>query len=151
MKTPLQKVRRWLKEKGFELELRRGLVWQTNLTEKRLTGDPTSMLDYPLNEAEKLAMLLHECGHVDRQRLVVQLGTPWDNDLLATGKKRTSAWYIAVVREEMDAWDAADRLAKRLALKGLSRAMARMRRKCLMTYIGWAAQRGNSISGTIKK
>ncbi len=149
MKTPLQKIRRWLEEKGYDLHLRKGLRWRVNLATKLLTGDPTQMLDYSLNSTEKLAMLLHECGHVDRQRLVVMHGTPWDLDALLTppklGKKPPTSWYIAIVREEMDAWDAADQLAKRLAIKGLSKAMTRMRRKCLMTYIKWASKRGRVI------
>lgn len=147
--TSLQKIRRWLKEKDYNLHLRKGLRWRVNLTTKLLTGDPAHHLDYPLNSTEKLAMLLHECGHIDRQRSIVMLGTPWDLDVLLPplkpGKKPSTAWYIAIVREEMDAWDSADQIAKRLAIEGLSKAMARMRRKCLMTYISWASERGRII------
>ena len=155
MKTPLQKIRRWLEQLHYTLDLRRGLRWQTNLTERKLTGDPAFHLDYPINRTEKLAMLLHECGHIERQTSVVMRGTPWDLDLFIippkSGKKPFSSWYIAIVREEMDAWDAADALAKKLKIEGLGRAMKRMRRKCLTTYIKWAAVRGDHTIGVPKK
>lgn len=152
--TSLQKIRRWLGRKGYQLEIRNGLRWQTNLTDKKVTGDPNFHLDYGLNTSEKMALLLHECGHVHRQTSVVMLGTPWDMDLFvstpARNEKPPSSWYIAIVREEADAWDVAHQLAKELKVEGLSRAMVRMRKKCLMSYIKWAAEYGDHTIGIRK-
>ena len=100
-------------------------------------------------------MLLHECGHIYEQSNDSKAVVPWDLDLFApvtkVDEKAPRSWYIAVVREEMVAWDVADALAREMAIKGLSRAMRRMRRKCLTTYIRWAAVRGDHTIGIPKK
>jgi len=73
-------------------------------------------------QRSRLHMLLHECGHV-----------------LIGAEGARYAGRVGAVEEEMEAWKRGRRLAHRLRIRIDAPAFARVRSRCLATYVRWAA------------
>ena len=95
----------------------------------------------------RVAVLLHECGHVlvCRSRLasptrrVCEMSLKeWVHDK-GRGKPRTSARRLAILCEEGEAWNRGWALGVRLRIRLNACRYERVRTACLLTYLRWAA------------
>jgi hypothetical protein len=90
---------------------------------------------------ERVAALLHECGHVlvylrrkrTRARVAGATFTEWWN---ASGRlqKRSKLKRITVLEEEIHAWNLGEKLARRLRIRVCKRVFERCRADALRTY-----------------
>lgn len=78
----------------------------------------------------RLYMLLHECGHalIDSGQGYLAHFTP-------------ESERLDIVAEEIEAWNRGRRLAYRLGLRIDAAAFRRLRKRCLRSYVVWAAER----------
>jgi hypothetical protein len=86
-----------------------------------------------------IAVLLHECGHVEQFIENKMYVLP----KLKRGEKPKESFYISVIEAEIDAWNRGKRIAEELGIKNLEAAFRRTKFWRLMSYIDWAAQRGD--------
>ena len=106
------------------------------------TCSSTVTLNSKLPYHAKLSALLHECGHIiiyfrRRRRKHARIyGCSyvewWRNTgRLKAGSKRAK---LAVLHEEIGAWDLGEALAKKLRIKVSKRVLDRTRTRALLTY-----------------
>jgi len=137
----MEKLRAWLKRRGFGLEVVGGCPDEVDLRTKTVHIDGRHA--YQL----KLSSLIHECGHVEiflrrarrpRERIC---GRTLAEHILEVGRGRTvaRASRLALLQEEMDAWEAGERLGKRLAVRYHRSVLEKDRVKSLMTYVAFTA------------
>ena len=110
-----------------------------------VTGDPVFLCKASKkkfkSKGEMLAVLLHECGHVEGFLSGSFQGEI--SKLPPHGKKPKDFWYIEWLREEFDAWKRAEKIAAELKILGLKAALKKMKERCLMAYVEWVHSRGD--------
>ncbi len=139
----MDKMRIWLKRQGFGLEVAPGCRDEVDF------GAKTVRIDGRHSYQIKLASLIHECGHVDifKKRLRspkerICGGTLAEHFMdVGRGNPAARASRLATLQEEMEAWDAGQRLVKRLAVRYKRSVFEKDRVRCLMTYVAFTASR----------
>lgn len=134
----------WLKRRGFRLEwIRRSGSDEVDFTERSVR------IDIRAQPQQRVAMLLHECGHVliwlaRRSSLRKRVcGLTYKEWLTDTGpaRKRTTTARLATLHEEVEAWERGRALGARLRVRENRAVSEKMRATCLMTYVRWASAR----------
>lgn len=136
----------WLKRRRIEVDVvaePKGGIW--------LRSKKTIRLNRRLRPREQFHTLLHEAGHV-----LVDLSTANHTDgkyacgyekvtdLKDPAQRRYNTTFrhrIDVLAEEIDAWHAGKKLAKRLGLHIDTEAYDDSRARALKTYVKWSLQR----------
>jgi hypothetical protein len=135
MSKDVQKLENWLRERDYYLCLDRSLDWEVFPARKVVRGDPY-IFKY---EKSMIAVLLHECGHVEQFLENKMFTIP----KLKKGEKAKKSFYISVLEAEIDAWNRGERIAKELGIKNLGAAFKRTKFWRLMSYVDWASKRGD--------
>ena len=139
----MNRLRSWLGRYGFGLEVALGCEDEVDFDTKTVRIDGRH--PYQL----KLSSLIHECGHVDiflrrarrpRERIS---GRTLLEFSMNVGRSRCSARSsrLATLQEELDAWDAGERLVKQLAVRYKRGIFEKDRVQSLMTYVTFTASR----------
>ena len=139
----MNSLRRWLEARGFSLLARPG-------QDDCAVFEPCRavFLDRAKPYQWRLAVLLHECGHVAifrrRQRAAPRrrvAGASRRETEAGVGRcrARSTACKISTLEEEIAAWEWGQRLAARLRVRYSRALFERARARCLMTYVRWGA------------
>lgn len=139
----MEKLRCWLRRQGFGLEVAPGCRDEVDFSTK------TVRIDGRHSYQIKLSSLIHECGHVDIFRKRVRCprlrvcGRTLEEHFFEVGRGRSTARAsrLATLQEEMDAWEAGQRLGKRLAVRYKRSIFEKDRVKSLMSYVAFTASR----------
>lgn len=137
----MERLRLWLKRRSFKLELVAGAFDEVELLSRVVT------LDAQASYQKKLSACIHECGHVQiflsrcknpRERVC---GATLKEDIASVGRcdKRGRRSRIALLQEEMEAWEAGLRLAASLKIRYAKGELERVRTECLMSYVAHVA------------
>lgn len=97
-----------------------------------------------LSLENRLFVILHECGHFLVERGLNSENTRYSIQNKAMVDKRhkfSQAYRIEILREEFDAWERGERLAKRLKLDVDLENYKKFSTKCVVTYCDWIARR----------
>ena len=139
----MDKMRSWLERQGFGLEVAHGCRDEVDFSTKTVRIDGRH--PYQL----KLSSLIHECGHVDiflrrvrrpQERIA---GNTLAEHFLDVGRgcPAARASRLSTLQEEMDAWEAGQRLVKRLNVRYKRSIFEKDRVRSLMTYVAFTASR----------
>lgn len=139
----MEKLRCWLARRGFALQSRRGLPDEVDLLERVVTINAAS------GYQARLAALLHECGHVriflSRMRRPNKrvFGVSLVEDLGCSGRcdRRGRRARLALLQEEIAAWDSGEQLAGQLQVRFARGKLEKLRQESLMTYVHFTASR----------
>lgn len=102
-----------------------------------------------LSLENRVFVILHECGHFLVERGLNGENTRYSAQNKAMVDKRSKfsqAYRVEVLREEFDAWERGERLAKRLELDIDYKNYKKFLTKCVVTYCDWIARRDWSES-----
>ncbi len=132
----MQAVREWLAARGH------GLVLESDAESCFDPEERVVKIDSTLPREDKIAVALHECGHLlirrsrercPKKRIAGATARECDKE---TGrcKNRTQSGNIATLHEEIEAWERGFHLGRRLSLRFSQKKFDRLRCKCLATY-----------------
>lgn len=132
----MHRVKQWLASRGHALVLEDDIECAIDPEIKIVS------VDTALSRDERLAVALHECGHLlirecreRRPKKRVAGATLRECDMNeGRCKKRTKSGDIATLHEEIEAWERGLRLGRRLSLRFSFKKFERMRCRCLATY-----------------
>ena len=142
----MKKLSAWLKRKGFKIRFRPGSSDEVNWKPKFV------QINSRTTKTTQVAVCLHECGHVlinesrlkqskqKKQRKIA--GASYQEDEMSKGRmsRNTYTRKIAIITEEIEAWERGWNLSKRLGLKISRKKYENVRIKALMTYVNWVAK-----------
>jgi hypothetical protein len=137
----MEKLRVWLKRRGFDLNISPGLIDSVCFDSQIVSIDSRMRLD------SKLSTLLHECGHVEvlfsrvrnpKKRFGGATLKEWLKNNMS-GVRPTKHSKICNVAEEIEAWDRGELLAKKLNLRLRMKTFRCVRTRALLTYVRDAA------------
>lgn len=142
----MEKLKKWLGRRGFEVELAPGARDSVDFEEKTVTIN--SRCSYQI----RLASLIHECGHVGifasrlRAPQARVCGSTLGEALESKGRGdlRGRASRISLLHEEIEAWEVGESLARRLKVRYVRKVLEKDRVRALMSYIKFAACRMRS-------
>ena len=132
----------WLKSQSASLEATPGAT-----DEVTFTGNKKCRVHVTINSRcsyqTRLAVLLHECGHVaiyrKRRRSPMKRihGCTFRDWWQGSGRylRGSRAKKLSILDEELAAWEIGAKLAKRLKVRYSHRAFEKCRVACLMTYV----------------
>lgn len=135
----MEKIRKWLAREGFSLHIKPGIC-EVCCEEKIVTINENEI------PASKIISALHECGHIaiwkcrvrnPRRKLCGSTLGASNRLLNKVDSKMSRTERIAVVEEEIEAWNRGERLAKRLKIRVNKKLFMSGRTKALMTYQRW--------------
>lgn len=135
--SSLQSIEKWLRRRNILLLLNNTYSWKFFPFRRLLSGSLTKHK----NPQDSIAVLLHECGHV--QQFLYEKKKFFSKKFPPIRKKfrPKDSFYVSVIQEELDAWEKAVELAKKLKIPRVKSSLNRMKNKLIMTYIKWAALR----------
>jgi hypothetical protein len=134
----VQKIRIWLKRRGYSLVEGEAPINQVCFSRKQVT------LQKSLSEKSKAATLLHECGHIlvymsrKRSKKTKVSGASW-TDWISLARSRCKHKEMLCLQEEMVAWDRGEKLRQRLRIRLPRRFYVLTRTKALMSYVRYSA------------
>ena len=136
-----RKLQTWLQGRGFTVRFAHKCADEVDFDRRLVSINASS------SASSRVSALLHECGHVliwrsrceNHARRVC--GRSLEERLLekGRGRKRTSARRLAVLQEEVEAWDRGWALRGRLRVRANQKSYERIRSSCLTSYVKWAA------------
>ena len=95
----------------------------------------------------RVATLLHECGHVEvfrarakGARVATATLRQWVASFRASASRQSRETRLAVLAEEIEAWEAGARLATRLGVRVPAATTRHVRTRALMSYARWTAR-----------
>jgi hypothetical protein len=137
----MEKIRKWLTQNGFSLNLRFRGEDEVCFTTRSVTINSAS------RSWTKINSLLHECGHIaiwkcrrKNSRKKVSGSTLGSSDRIMTSSatKLNKTDRLALVTEEIEAWERGEKLAKRLKIRYSLARFRADRTRALMTYQRWS-------------
>lgn len=134
--TSLEKIEGWLDRRGYSTLFDDSFEWEARFKDKLIVGNRKMFK----HESSMIAVLLHECGHVDQ---LLDPTWKWYRTPKRKNKKPKDSYYISVLDMEMDAWKRAEKIAEELGIRNLKKAFRRTKFWRLMTYVEWAAGKGD--------
>lgn len=118
----------WLRKRGWNVVERARCRDVVNFDEKQV------YLSLHSTPEHQLFSILHECGHIiagGKKAILEIVNAPY-------AKKRTDAFCVSCVLNEARAWDAGEKLAKRLGIVIDRVAYENYRARYLRNYMRWA-------------
>lgn len=142
----MNRLRTWLGKQSASLSTRPGCSDEVTFSDtpgkhKRIIVTVT--INSRIAYQTRLAVLLHECGHVaifrarqkdPKRRVHGCTYREWWNSR-GRCKKGSGARKLSTLDEELAAWEIGEKLGKRLGIRLARRTFERCRVKCLLTYV----------------
>lgn len=137
----MDKLRKWLARNGFSLKLCFREADEVCFSTKSVTINSASK---PLT---RINSLLHECGHVaiwkcrkknPRKRVCGSTLGASNRIMTSSMKKLNKTDRLALISEEVEAWERGAKLAKRLKIRFSAARFRADRTRALMTYQRWS-------------
>lgn len=144
---PLSRLRHWMSKRNIRLRLDADV--QDSYIENCDTGSGEIRINTRQTREKQIVAALHECGHAlvgaSRRRQPRRRVAGSSHLEFVTGRGRwardTHRRHLAVINDEMEAWERGELLAKRLSIRVKSSLFEEERSKALVTYVIGAASR----------
>jgi hypothetical protein len=126
----LDSLTSWVTDKGYHVEFQKGgdtCICRVNKIIEINSSVPLERQVY---------LLLHECGHA----LIFENGSVWKyDDNRSSSSEQTDSTKVFTVIEEIEAWERAYKLAKRLNIEINDKKWNKEVADAIKKYIDWAA------------
>ena len=143
----MEKLKTWIKRRGYTLVLEPGVDDRVECEDVKKVH-----LNSRQGKNSLLSLFLHECGHIliyearSKQTSVKARPIAGCNrrDYLSNKRrygKNTCKRKVAIVTEEIEAWERGWELGRRLSIRLSKQKFENVRIKALMTYMRWSAVR----------
>jgi hypothetical protein len=143
----MDKVEDWLEKKGYSLSVEPDAKDEVHF-------EPTLCVFINSNQSResKLHTALHECGHILIRKSRMRCGHKGrkrctgisaveEQKGIGRYKKSTTRRRMAVMTEEIEAWERGLTLARRLCIKVNKKRFENARIRALMTYCRWCCKK----------
>lgn len=142
----MDKIEEWLEKKGYSLSVEPNLKDEVHFEPVQCV-----FLNSKQSKESMVHTALHECGHIlirksrmrngpNGRKRCIGISAREEQKSIGRYKKSTKRRRMAVMTEEIEAWDRGLKLARRLCIKVNKTRFENSRIRALMSYCRWCCK-----------